>query len=1383
LRNLHWKSSNRPLRSINTLYLDLTKDGNDKASAPERRHQIPGLRQTPYVKIYLLRCDDNETYKATSRKQVREWIKNNAQQGESKKGLSSQENHDASEWLIVHIIASETPATAQSRAPQEARLGTTDSSDSIVKSKWPGKGSSTVFEKLRSDFNGSSKSAIERVAQIRIPNATQQTSADIDEQFHELVDKLKVTILSSFDLRVRQYEEHIREKDSQRGLPGWNFNTFFILKEGLARGFENVGLFDDALAVYDELSAGLETIIHEQVEGTNSDYGGRFLRFSDELKDKIEACLKDTDEGTGMNARPEFDAGSDPASRLQRRDYPLDASKTPFRELILSNEISIFDFRLYIFSRQLDLLLRCANAHSIADQPVGTQTGGSRLEEYFLPLAEACQRALVFITGGARTFRHDLELALDTTDLMLSKERYFRGLVISNFILSWMYVSSLQVLVQTGSPDLILPPAEAMPLHMTSGANSPMPSPANTVETGSWSLSRTTTSSDLDMTGRYSWPRGNLGQLDTKSSVKTGAEEFAGARAQLYLLARAAVQQIGDQHGWTSQWSSTSPTNLQNEAVDRPQTPNGDAAEIPIRPVINGLQHVDLRNGFQSKQAFKTLFGCLTMFSYRHLLAGKRTNSAEKTIAELAILKYEASEYEVAASYLGRLASYYSDSRWTALESTFLELYANCMRELGRHGEYVTSLLRLLGKVRKSGQIYSAPSIDKHLADLWLFSKKLTTSVSAKFSDFFSIKGLAPDIRHHECQDGFFIPVQISFIGGAVKVPEGLQMTLAPAQDSTLPVITLRSQPITIHRASQGIELSSNMSISGWYAIASFQIKIGNITFVEDYRSTSSALVDQPQASSYASLRFLVYPPSRSLQAVASPAPYLYLTRPYSILVEMKTGRNDIHTCSVSLKSGTAGLRLLLHDAKVDPEAGSDELSSKTPRDGPQTIKLVNCPADSTYKFLIPYKVENADVPFLNAKLDIHYSTSSGDFIYSTPLAVNTIIPIIVNAQDIFQENALLSRFTISPATFVPLRLWSFDMKGCDDIYSIECHDNIEGAMDVFPKQPANVIYKFTPLQPAAALPNKENSLALSVKFSCLDEVVLKAIEKNFVDSVLISPIANLVHPLCAHLLSTFRSQWSDKDLEAIGLCHEIEIWPFEDLGWDVLLKAFDVRTRALAKTWLKTWHATNPVMPIYDEAGAGDDVPSREVVIPVEIPTPSVVITASLNVDWRRAKYVTVGETLLADLYISDTRKWAKSESSAQKDLQLEISFEVMGPAENWVIGGARKGYLVAEGGAHSMPVILLPQRTGHLLLPSINIKCYKAETLKSSGTPSEGTRVPCEVDLRSLARSVHVASGFRETVVEIAVDADASGQAGNEKRTLLVASKGRDFPKTSED
>ncbi len=1387
MRNLHWKSPNRPLRAINTLHVELTKAENESASVPERRHQIPGLRQTPYLKIYLIRCDDNETYKATCRKQIREWIKSNVQQTDNKTAANNQENHDAFEWLIVHVVFSETPAATQSRTSKDARFGTTDSTDSITnKSKWPGKGSSNVFEKLRADFNGSSKSAVERVAQVSVPNAGQQISTEVQDQFHDLVEKLKLAILSSFDLRVRQYEEDIREKDSQRILPGWNFNTFFVLKEGLARGFENVGLFEDALIVYDELALGLDIMIHEQLQGKGSGHGGRFLPYNDELKDKIRACLKDTNEGTEVTAHPELDLDADPTARLQRRDYPLDASRSPFRELILANDISVFDFRLYLFSRQLGLLLRSANARSIADEPSASQVEHSELEEQFLPLAEVCHRSLKFVTDGARTLRHDLGLALEMTEVMSTDERSFRDSVISNFILSWMYVSSLQVLAQTSSPGLILPPAEAMPSRTMNRPSSHMPvSHPNlfTIEHSPWSLSRTPSPTKLDLTVRSARSGGGLVQPSSTLMSRTGAEELAGARAELYLLARAAVQQIGDQQGWTNRWNIAGLADMQDVTLETEHLSNGESAEKARRPVINGLQHLDLRIVFHSEQSFKMLFGCLTTFSYRHLLAAKRANSAEKAIAELAILKYEAGDYESAATYLGCLASYYSDAQWPALETTFLELYANCMKELGRHGEYISCLLRLLGQVRGSQRTYSLSSVDRYLADLWSFSENLTTSVSAKFSDFFSIKTLAPYVHHHQDRDGFFISMDLSFIGAGVEVADGLQMTLWSTHESSPPMINLHSQPIKMGHSTSRIELNSNLSICGWYALDKLELKIGNIVFLEDYKDMVSALVNQSKLSHYRSLRFFIYPPFRSLQATACPAPYLHLAQPRTIQIELNTGWNEIQACTLSMKSGTAGLRLHLHDAKVQALDGLERAFLTGPKESTQAIQLADCPADSEYKILIPYTVENADIPVISAKLDIEYSTAKGNFLYSSVITMNTILPVSVNVQDIFKESVLLSRFTITPATLVPLRLWRYEMKCSEEIYSVESHADSQDAMDVFPKQPASLMYKFTRLQPTLVPRSKESPVTLFIKFSCLDEVVLKVIEQHFMASVAVSTVANLAQPLCAHLLSTFRSQWSALDLEVIGLCHEIEIWPFGDLGWEAVLKGFDVKTRDLAKTWLRTWHRNNAIIPIYGDLNE-NGLPSRQIMIPVDLPKPPVVVTASLSVGTRHTEAVTIGEALLADLQISVTRNWAGAETLTEKDEQLQISFEVQAPPENWIIGGTRKGRLPTQEAAQSVPIVLLPQRTGHLLLPSVEVKCYKVETLKGGDRPSEGAVVPCEVDLRSLAQSVHVVSGMEETVVEIAGDAaETTNQTNSETRTWLVASKVRGPATTNTD
>lgn len=446
LRNLHWKSPTRPLRSIDSLHIDLvpSKDSVQSSAslAPpqgasgtptrtteeilrpppkekERRHQIPGLRQTPYLKIYLLRCDDSETYKATARRQVREWVKEHTPPSQSSSS-STQENHDAYEWMIIHVVIPETPAASQPRGSSSSATGEKEKSGST--SRWT-RGTSTLLEKLRADFNISSKSAPDRVAQIRLPKEKippqmlpapapvisppiAESPQEQDRAWSDVIVKFKTLILLSFDLRVSQYEEDIRKNDAQRHFPGWNFNTFFILKEGLARGFESVGLVEDALLGYDELSVGLDTVIRDQAQ-EGSEAQGVILNHSEDLCEQAKAILKDE------------------SSVAFHDDKPLNAQKKDYRGLILANNISIFDFRLYIFARQMSLLLRLGNSQSARSdlaaklQPrsntaapaeechVKTAEVSNGAEDLY-SLAELCSRAINFITFAGRLLRDDL---------------------------------------------------------------------------------------------------------------------------------------------------------------------------------------------------------------------------------------------------------------------------------------------------------------------------------------------------------------------------------------------------------------------------------------------------------------------------------------------------------------------------------------------------------------------------------------------------------------------------------------------------------------------------------------------------------------------------------------------------------------------------------------------------------------------------------------------------------------------------------------------------------------------------------------------------------------------------------------------------------------
>jgi len=681
LRNLHWNSPSRPLRSINSLHVDLVPNHESQSSTTsppssssdpgqvispsndskaertgnglnnngpgadqqrtvesskhnstgpvkERRHQIPGLRQTPYLKIYLLRCDDSETYKASSRKLLRDWIKAHTPPAQSSTSANAQENHDAFEWLIVHVVLPSTPAAAQPR--WSAGGGGTSGVDKAPGgSRFLGKSSSTIFEKISADFNGSSKTARDRIAQIRLqkddlPNSvpfktaaatTSSYTEDQQEQrkaWEDMVSKMKSLILTSFDLRVTQYEEDIREKDSQRNLPGWNFCTFFVLKEGLARGFESVGLVEDALIGYDELALGLETIVRERaLEDLGEHHGATFLDYTKDLLHEAQLAFS---AAADQNANDKEKSSEQPGNSVEGafeqgpERWPLDANKKQYRELILANNISIFDFQCYIFARQLSLLLRLGSGFSpdagamkrprsepTFDQGKYASQGGSQSKSFIretdesenlFALAEVCRRAVEFITSLARTMRSDLSMALQQDgkeaangDKRSSGTPENPSVLVENMVSSWTYVVSQQILEKTTVVSIQIPPSSlpvnepsAIKFVQSSGSdqatrNRPgrpdsMTHPARTssLPITLSSIAMPSNAANPTSESSYSHSEHRDSDLDTSMPprvMKAGTEELVAYRAELYLLARRILSHLGEKRGWIADCTET----------------------------------------------------------------------------------------------------------------------------------------------------------------------------------------------------------------------------------------------------------------------------------------------------------------------------------------------------------------------------------------------------------------------------------------------------------------------------------------------------------------------------------------------------------------------------------------------------------------------------------------------------------------------------------------------------------------------------------------------------------------------------------------------------------------------------------------------------------
>lgn len=279
LRNLDWKAQNRPVRQIKSLHLDFVPDsltkntlqppaprqdserttsfdivgnGATKNAVKERRHQIPGLQTSPYLKLYVLRCDDKDRYKSVERDRVKDWLKQVT-------STKAKGNHDACDWLILHVVIPDTQAASEPRWRETAQKDQEDQEELLERkkqgAKWPGKSKRTVFDKLRADFN--KKGAQDRVAQIKLPKEgfpvdllpttvvaapLKETPEERGKAWDDLMGKIRILTLTSFEKRVNQYQSDITELELRRSMPGFNFCTFFIYKEGLAKALDSVGL-------------------------------------------------------------------------------------------------------------------------------------------------------------------------------------------------------------------------------------------------------------------------------------------------------------------------------------------------------------------------------------------------------------------------------------------------------------------------------------------------------------------------------------------------------------------------------------------------------------------------------------------------------------------------------------------------------------------------------------------------------------------------------------------------------------------------------------------------------------------------------------------------------------------------------------------------------------------------------------------------------------------------------------------------------------------------------------------------------------------------------------------------------------------------------------
>ena len=291
------------------------------------------------------------------------------------------------------------------------------------------------------------------------------------------------------------------------------------------------------------------------------------------------------------------------------------------------------------------------------------------------------------------------------------------------------------------------------------------------------------------------------------------------------------------------------------------------------------------------------------------------------------------------------------------------------------------------------------------------------------------------------------------------------------------------------------------------------------------------------------------YPPADGLQAKIVSPHLIDLQAMRTLELEIDSGRNNIKSGTVRVRPATAGLRLRLAETKVVD--GNLEIDANHESG---VIEFTQLAARSFVRLRIPYTVEEAFAT-LSARAEIGYETENGTFASSAPFSVVASLPISVNVQDIFKGEMLFSRFTISPAMLIPLRITNCSLPG-SSTYEVQSSMTGPVALDVFPKQPASLLYKIRPVDSSNTAEPTPRSLQLSVDFTCVDDECLDAIARQFGASIDTSPFRQYAALLTSHIVSSFRAQLSTNDMEAIGLIREVNMLPYQSVRWDDLLGA-----------------------------------------------------------------------------------------------------------------------------------------------------------------------------------------------------------------------------------
>ncbi|KAF2216301.1 hypothetical protein CERZMDRAFT_119863 [Cercospora zeae-maydis SCOH1-5] len=1314
LRNLNWHSPPRPLRQIKSLHLDFVPDKLTEATlrprsrrgdadapqhsldiatgggktAKERRHQIPGFRTSPYLKLYVLRCDDSDTYKAVDRKRLREWVKEVAQP-------EGKQDHDAHEWLILHVVVPDTVAASEPRWRESSR-DPDDLKERKSGNKLIGKSTRTVFDRVRADFNDIGKSAVDRVAQIRIvkkevpadllptPAIAQtydETPQERENAWNDLISKLKSLILGPFDRRVRQYEADIAEQEARRSLPGWNFCTFFIHKEGLAMALESIGLVEDALAIYDELSMGLEIVLRELATGEAQGTATSFADYTSDIRRRIQGPSEDKRNGDhDEHIHDKHDTGL-----LFSKDY-RDVSSLEAEYIVCSWTWAVgaqvlTETAVPALSDVIDKGSHRTSTGSMRRPATSTGVGANIHPQRTSSLPDA--QAAVELTRpqsrqqvSANPFRPATSTGVDP-----SARGGLPGQADLATYRAELIMMQRRVLVQ---------------LARTCG----------------WRAGATLANRPRDHPHEQQAFNDTHHAVDAESislpvdvlspSLKAAIHNERDFQRVYEHLTNLAIKHFGA----ATQQNSVEKL-LGDLAMLKCQQNDWLSATTYLERVVPQEAHAGWdKLGLERLRIYP--------FCLKQL--GRKQDFVRATLALLSqiVRRRKTSKSLIFSS--NRIATSVSDSDISGSFQDAIEAAGDL------EAEDVHPLQDFFG------------DIDMHRIvshDLETDALRLSLSISHFLDD--TVEFDEARVRLINVDD----PTQEVWLENAGPI------ALQPGKN-TIQLLsrTIAYGPYLIDTVELRIK---QLRFVEHLRTTPEPTPLG-ITVIEP----TTTIRDSTKPPAFVFL----YPRAQAFCATIKRSRNTHIDKPRHLEITLHAGQNSITSVDIRLKPATGGLRLHLADSSLRNIERDSTAVAKAGH-----LALGDLAADCTAEVLVPYTTEQPtkEVMF---RLELQYTTLNGTFVMNFPAKLANELPLDVDVHDAFQLDKLYSSFTVrttsqTPLTILdaeledsplfaveappslPLPLTAFESQPVKLLYKITRKHNSE-----------HKVLK------------RDAALAFKVHYEAIGELFLSRLEHLFTVDIRQSVFGQYRRLLVPLLLDRARQSTIDSDLEMSALLYEGQVIDFESVGWPELVATLPVEQRGPLEAWLRTWHENHKVLALERTHAPEPQCITISVDVPnVDMVFSTALELANMEEHTPEPNILALGEAVKAKVLVRHTSCWSAKEVFPHvptfkihgEDERKTFVVRVESEDDTWLIGEQKRRHFVPEADVPCIfDIVLIPLRVGQQPLPTLDVQ-QEEFTHEMDETGERPTSTTCETHYESTGEQVYVVRHVQSTSVHI--------------------------------